>query len=103
MKSIVIFLCALIIAVTANPPPHVEEKINKIVEFINNFTGSKAELEAALVQNFQQDHEKVPEHVTKEMIENFIETVASKITSKVMTGDDFKKFAAQKMAEKGKQ
>jgi hypothetical protein len=103
MKSFVVF-CVCVVAVCAlpPPPPHVQEKIARIADFINSFAGSKAELEAALVQNFQKDHDEMPAHITKEMIERFIDDVASKLTSTVMSGDDFKKFSAEQMAKKGK-
>jgi hypothetical protein len=103
-SSIISFLAiaSIISFISAQPPPippPVLEKINKIAEFINNFSGSREELEKALIANMDKEHGKdMAPNFPPEMIQKFIEAVASKLNGKVMSGDDFKAFTNKQIS-----
>lgn len=103
MKFFIVITIFLIIAfVTCQPPAMAfQDKVNHVVDFINKFQGTKEELENAILKKMEEKAEKLPKDVPKEAVDRFIEAVANRLESKVMTGEDFKKFAAEQ-AEKAR-
>lgn len=96
--SIFIAFIALICMVHAQPPPmNLQEKVDHVSNFINKFPGTREDLEKVLMQRMTERAKDLPKDIKKEDIERFISAVASKLDGKVMTGDDFKKFAATHM------
>ncbi|CAG9810165.1 unnamed protein product [Chironomus riparius] len=106
MKSSIVALIAIISTlafISAQPPPPIPppvlEKINHISNFINNFSGTREELEKALIANMDKEHGKdMAPNFPPEKIQMFIDMVASKINSKVMSGDDFKAFTNKQIS-----
>ena len=109
MKTSVVSIIAIICVISfisAQPPPPplpppVLEKITRISDFINNFAGTREDLEKALIANMDKDHGKdMAPNFPPEQIKMFIDMVASKLNGKVMSGDDFKAFVGKQMAER---
>lgn len=104
MKFLTSILILAFIAITSAipQPPSMEEKIEKVSNFINNFPGSKDDLMNAL-QTRMEEKSKDPNHKDwkKEDVEKFVDAVAAKLNGKVITGDEFKKFAAAQLAARG--
>ena len=106
MKSSIITIIAIICTlafISAQPPPPipppVQDKINHIADFINNFKGSKEDLEKALIANMDKEHGKdMAPNFPPEKIQMFVDMVASKINSKIMSGDDFKAFTNKQIS-----
>lgn len=103
--SITIFIAIIctVSIISAQPPlpipPPVQEKINHIADFINNFSGSRDELEKALISHMDNEHGKdMAPNFPPEKIQMFIDAVASKLTSKVMSADDFKAFTNKQIS-----
>lgn len=98
LAPLLIFAFIAIASSFPQVPPKIEEIVEKVVNFINNFPGGKDELEKALVIRMEQRAKNFHNEYNKEEIENFVETVASKLNGKVMNGEDFKKLAAAQLA-----
>lgn len=106
MKTSIITFLAIICTInfiSAQPPPPipppVQDKINHIADFINNFSGSREDLEKALISNMDKEHGKdMAPNFPPEKIQMFIDAVASKLNGKVMSGDDFKAFTNKQIS-----
>jgi hypothetical protein len=94
LVSLAIFaLCALIHA----QPPMMQEKIDKAADFINNFQGTKEELEKTLIEKMNTRMNNAHQHMPKEAVAKFIDSVAEKLNGKMMGGDEFKEFVKKNM------
>lgn len=107
MKFIIVifaaFFCINFISAQPPLPPPMLEKVNRIADMINNYQGTREDLEKIMIEKMDSDHGKdMPPPPPKEVIQVFIDSVASKLNGKVMSGDDFKEFAKKQMAARGK-
>lgn len=79
------------------------QRVQKAADFINNFPGTREELEKALIEKIDKDHEahKDMPPMPKEIIDKFIAAVAEKLNGKLMSPEEFKAFLEAKLAAKG--
>ena len=93
---VAIFLFALVAIATAKPQ-NMEEKVEKVVNFINNFQGSRDELEKALIAKMDEKA-KTGKTWKDEEVAKFLEMVVPKLNGKVISGEEFKSFIKAQVA-----